>query len=268
MKCFETKKCAQKERDSCFVWNSFGKTPEEMENIKCWMLKGASNDEKKKQSEKCGGCLYFQAMNRDPGIASETDADLATITGEGTINNERNKALEKTWETLKGHSKIYVLLDLSRVTNIYSSGLGTIIAIHKETQAMGGLLVVLCPDGYVKSLMKVTKLARILNLTGNLRDAHDAIAEHKKSRAPKMVRESPEKEPPKPAAPRERPPCWVHWKNKNPRNATTCDECFKKLKPTTQPCWIVEGMIEGISFHYINEECETCPYFEEFGKNR
>jgi hypothetical protein len=28
----------------------------------------------------------------------------------------------------------------------------------------------------------------------------------------------------------------------------------------------VDGMIEGISFQYVNEDCETCPYFEEFGK--
>ena len=212
------------------------------------------------------GCLYFKSMNREPVIVSDTNTDLAVVAPEGTVNNDRNKALEKTWETLKGHSKNYVLLDLSKVTNIYSSGLGTIITMHKETRAMGGLLVVLCPEGYVKNLLQVTKVARIVALAGTLRDAHEAINAHRKPRAPKAVQAPPgEKEPPKPAAPKERQPCWIHWKNKNPRNATTCDECFKKLKPAGQPCWIVEGMIEGISFHYINEDCGTCPYFEEFG---
>jgi anti-sigma B factor antagonist len=237
-----------------------------MENIKCWILKGADGGEKNEQAETCRKCAYYQSMNGESGIASDFDADVATISGEGTINNERNKALEKTWATLKAHSKSLVLLDLSRVTNIYSSGLGTIITIHKETQALGGLLVVLCPEGYVKSLLQVTKLSRILSLSSNLRDAHGAISAHRKQRTQKSVPQPAEKQPPKPAAPKERPPCWVHWNNKNPRNATTCDECFKKLKPTNQPCWIVEGMIEGISFHYINEDCESCPYFEEFGK--
>ena len=45
MKCFETTKCSQKQRDSCFVWNSFRETPVEMEGIKCWMLKGACDED-------------------------------------------------------------------------------------------------------------------------------------------------------------------------------------------------------------------------------
>lgn len=266
MKCHEITKCSQKQRDACFVWNSFRDTPKEMEDIKCWMIKGACSEGKSEQNEKCRQCAYFQAMNRNSGIVSDSDADLAVITGEGTINNDRNKALEKTWETLKEHAKNHILLDLSKVSNIYSSGLGTIITIHKEAKAMGGLLVVLCPDGYVKSLFQVTKLARILTITGNQRDAHTIINTHNQRLVQKTLPPTPEKEPPKmPPAPKERPSCWVYWSNKNPRNATTCDECFKKIKQSRQACWIVDGMIEGISFRYVNEECETCPYFEEFG---
>ena len=230
-----------------------------MENIKCWILKGENREEQ----GKCRQCAYYGAMNRDSGIVSDADADLAIITGEGAINNDRNKALEKAWQTLKAHAKAYVLLDLSRVNTIYSSGLGTIITIHKETQAMGGLLIVLCPEGYVKNLFQVTKLSRILKITDNLRDAHTAINAHKQ----KTVQTAEASEPPKRREPpKERPACHVYWKNKNPRNATTCDECFKKIKPSQQPCWVVDGLIEGISFQYVNEDCETCPYFDEFGK--
>jgi anti-sigma B factor antagonist len=256
-------KCSQKERESCFVWTSFRETPQDMENIKCWILRGAYNEENKEQYGKCRQCAYYGAMNRNSGIVSDADADLAIITGEGAINNDRNKALEKTWQTLKEHAKAYVLLDLSKVNNIYSSGLGTIISIHKETQAMGGLLVVLCPDGYVKNLFQVTKVSRIIKTTGTLRDAHNIINAHRQRAAPT----APAKElPQQRQAPKERPPCHVYWNNKNPRNATACDECFKKIKPSQQPCWVVDGMIEGISFQYINEDCEPCPYFEEFGK--
>jgi anti-sigma B factor antagonist len=266
MKCHEVTKCSQKQRDSCFVWNSFRDAPKEMEDIKCWMMKGACNEGKNEQYEKCRRCAYFQSKNRDAGIISDADADLAVISGEGTINNDRNKALEKTWETLKEHAKAYVILDLSKVTNIYSSGLGTIIAIHKETKALGGLLVILCPEGYVKSLFQITKLTRIVTLAANLRDAHGTINAHKQLQAPKIPRPSPEKEPQKkPQAPKERPSCWVYWSNKNPRNATACDECSKKIKQSNQACWIVDGMIEGIFFHYVNEDCKTCRYFEEFG---
>jgi anti-sigma B factor antagonist len=260
--------CSQKNRDSCFAWNSFRETPKDMENIKCWILKGAYNEENREQYEKCRQCAYYGAMNRESGIVSNADANLAIITGEGSINNDRNSALEKTWQTLKAHAKAYVLLDLSRVNTIYSSGLGTIIKIHKETQAMGGLLIVLCPEGYVKNLLQVTKLSRILKVAGNLNDAHKAIDTHKQLQAKKTVQVHEAKEPPKQQKPKERPPCHVYWKNKNPRNATTCEECFKKIKPSLLPCWVVDGMIEGISFQYVNEDCEPCSYFEEFGRGK
>jgi anti-sigma B factor antagonist len=267
VKCYEVTKCSQKDRDACFVWKSFLETPKDMEDIKCWILKEAYNEKNKEQYEKCRQCAYYRAMNRESGIISDADADLAVITGEGTINNERNKALQKAWQTLKEHSKAYVLLDMSRVNNIYSSGFGTIITIHKETQAMGGLLIVLCPEGYVKNLFQVTKLSRIVTIVDNSRDAHTMINARKQLQAKKTFQTSIGNEPLKPRqAPRERPNCWEYWNNKNPRNATTCNECFKRIKPTHLPCWIVDGMIEGISFQYINEDCETCSYFEEFGK--
>jgi hypothetical protein len=60
-------------------------------------------------------------------------------------------------------------------------------------------------------------------------------------------------------------PCWEYWKNQNPRNATNCDECFHRKNAPQRPCWIVEGLVEGVVFHFINETCVDCRYFEEFG---
>jgi anti-sigma B factor antagonist len=207
-------------------------------------------------------------MNRDTGIVSDYNAELAIVTCEGTINNDRAQALGKTWDTLKQHGKSKVLLDLSRVNNVYSSGLGAIITMHKDTQAAKGLLIVVCPDGYVKNLFQVTKLSRLLKIVKDQREARDVYnffkQEEAKKKAPAAAAPlKPETAKPKP--PKERPQCYVYWKDKNPRNATGCEECTKKIRPSSQPCWVVEGMIEGISFQYVNEDCENCPYFAEFG---
>jgi len=263
VKCHELTKCSELQRQSCFVWNSYKGTPEDFDNIKCWILKEVYSEENKEQYTKCQRCKYYLLMNRDSGIVSDSNADVAVITCEGTINNQRNTALQKTWQTLKNHNKNNVLLDLSRVNNIYSSGLGTIITIHKDAIAAKGLLVIVCSDGYVKNLFSATKLARILTIAGDQREARDAFDAHKRRQAQKSAQSAPaaqQKIPPK-----QRPACFDYWKNKNPRNATTCDECFKKIKPSEQPCWIVDGMIEGISFQYVNEDCETCDYYLEFG---
>jgi anti-sigma B factor antagonist len=266
VKCYEITNCQPKDREACYVWNSFRDSPQDMDNIKCWILKGVYQEENADLYKKCKLCKYYLMMNRDSGIVSDYDADLAIITCEGTINMDRGKALEKTWETLKSHGKNKVLLDLTRVTNIYSSGLGTIITIHKSTQAAKGLLILVCPDGYVKNLFQVTKLSRLLKIVGDTREARDAYDAYKLLEAKKTAQPTaPETLKPK-QPPKERPQCFVYWKDKNPRNATGCNECFKRIKPSNQPCWIVEGMIEGVSFQYVNEDCEDCPYFAQYGE--
>jgi anti-anti-sigma factor len=301
VKCYEVRKCSKEEREACYVWNSFRDNPQDIENVKCWVLKGAYQEESGEQLKKCKQCAYFIALNRDAGVASEGDTEVAVITCEGAINTERTRALEKVWETLRQQNRVKIILDLSRVNNIYSCGLGAIIKIHKETLAAKGQLVVVVTDGYLTNLFAVTKLSRLLRIVKNNREARDVFdavrkreleaqrkaaeakaaaeaAAVKAATATKVAEELKAKTEIKAAAewkaalegaktPQagKRPECWVYWKGHHPKNATTCDECFTKIKPTGQPCWIVDGMIEGISFQYVDQECESCAYFEEFG---
>jgi anti-anti-sigma factor len=273
VKCYEVTKCSKAQREDCYVWNSFRENPADMENVKCWVLKGVYQEESGEQLTKCKQCAYYITTNRDTGIASDSDADIAIVTCEGTVNTERTKALEKVWENLKQHNRFKIILDLSRVNNIYSCGLGAIIKIHKDAVASSkGMLVVVATDGYVTNLFAVTKLSRILKIVKNHRDAHgifETMKAREETKGAAVQKTAAQPQPgaaPKPAArPKERPACYEYFKNHNPKNATTCDECFKKIKPTGQPCWVVDGMIEGISFQYVSEDCEDCVYFKEFG---
>jgi anti-anti-sigma factor len=265
VKCCEVTKCSKEMRDACYVWNSFRDNPQDMDNVKCWVLKGAYQEESGQQLKKCKQCGYFISMNRETGINSDADADVAVVTCEGTINTERTRALEKVWDNLKQHNKHKIILDISRVNNIYSCGLGAIIKMHKEASAAKGMLVVIVTEGYITNLLAVTKLSRILRIVKNHRDAQDIFDSLKKKDVEaqqKAVLAAAEAA--KPPKPKERPACYVYFKNQNPKNATTCDECYKKIKPMGQPCWVVDGMIEGISFQYVNEDCEACTYFAEF----
>ena len=180
MKCFEVTKCPEEAREACYVWNCFRDNPADMEQVKCWVLKGVYQEESGEQLKKCKQCAYYITMNRDSGIVSDADTDIAVITCEGTLNHERTKALEKVWDNLKQHNKFRIILDLSRINNIYSCGLGAIIKIHKDAAAAKGLLVVVCAEGYVTSLFAVTKLSRILKMVRNHRDAHDIFDALKK----------------------------------------------------------------------------------------
>jgi len=238
-----------------------------MENIKCWVLKGVYQDENAAQLKKCKKCMYYITMNHDTGILSEANASVAVVSCEGSLNAERTKALEKVWENIKQHNRFKIILNLTNVNNIYSCGIGAIIKMHKETAAANGLLVVVAADNYVTELFSVTKVSRILKVVPTLRDANEFFEILREKEDAQKVAAKPDEtlKPPKPVKPKERPACYVYFNNHNPKNATNCDECFKKISPPGQPCWIVEGMIEGISFQYVSEDCEGCPYFAEFG---
>jgi anti-sigma B factor antagonist len=237
----------------------FRDEPDNFEEVKCWILKGAYQADNREQLQQCRQCDYYLMMQEKEGIVSDFDTGLAIITCSGVINNDKTRALEKIWTELKQNKKTHVLLDVREVNNIYSCGLGIIVRMHKETAEGGGILVVVGAHGYLLSMIESIRLNRVLHLEMDIRAAKERIDRLKEKKAE-------EKEAKKKKKPKERPPCWVYWNNHNPKNANTCDECFRKINPTEQPCWIIEGVIEGVSFQYVNEDCESCPYFVEFSE--
>ncbi|MBD3346464.1 MAG: STAS domain-containing protein [Chitinivibrionales bacterium] len=261
MKCYELTKCSKEQQEKCFVWNNFRENPDDFENIKCWVLKSVHQQENRDLLKKCLKCEYYLMMNRNAGLISDFDADIAVVTCEGVVNNDKTRAISEIWEKIKSKNKFKVILDFSAVNNIYSCGLGLLVKIHKETKQNGGKLVIIGAGGYVLTSFKSTKLDRLLTLvqtTAEAGNVFDALKEKRDAAA--AEKEKKEK-------PKRRPPCWEYWDNHNPDNATTCDECFKKINPSNAPCWIVEGMVEGVSFQYVNEDCESCEYFMEFASH-
>jgi len=268
VKCCEVTKCTDKERQSCYVWNSFRQNSDDFENIKCWILKNVYLPENRELLRKCLKCNYYMMMNKQTGLVSDFDPEIALIKCEGVVNYERTKAISDIWEQLRKSNRSKVVLDLTNVNNIYSCGLGVIVKIHKDTQEMGGQLVVVGAQGYVMATFETTKLSRLMRIVGDAAEAREVFdAIKRSSQAAEAVTKEAEVASAKPV-PRKRVPCWEYFKNHNPRNATVCDECFRKINPSSDPCWIVEGVIEGVSFQYVNEDCGSCEYFTEFGNSQ
>lgn len=212
-------------------------------------------------------------VNRESGIQTDTHTDVSTISCDGVINNDRTRALEKVWNTLKQNEKFNVILDLSQVNNIYSCGLGLLVKMHKEAQANKGMLVVTGVQGYALAIFTSTRLSKLLYMAADHSAAvqlfdlqrkkiEEALEAERKAAENEVII----KQTASIKKPSKRIPCWEYFQNNNPANATNCDECYKKSAPSLDPCWIVQGLIEGISFQYVNEECETCDYFLEFSR--
>lgn len=270
MKCFEITNCSEKKRKSCYIWTSFQSSPEELDNIKCWVLKEAYLQKNKSLLLQCRKCNYYLMMKRDHGIVTDTRSDIATICCDGVINSDKTRALERVWETLIKNGKYNVILDISQVNNIYSCGLGLLVKMHKDAQANKGMLIVTGVQGYALAIFTSTKLSKLLCLTADQKAALQLLDLQKKKLEETEKHAAQKDVIPGPLAPtntRKRMPCWDFFESRHPDNLTNCEECFKKVSPSREPCWIVEGIIEGISFQYINEKCETCDYFLEFGKS-
>ncbi len=263
MKCFEITKCSEQERQNCIIWKTYKDLPDEMESIKCWVIKGVYQEENRQQFQKCRKCPYYQKMHQNTGISSSLNSDVAIVTCEGSINNDKTRALDQVWTSLKTNKKFKVLMDVSNVTNIYSCGLGQLIKMHKECEAHKGVLLIVGVKDTVRTILLSTKLEKLLRIYENPEDAVKYL--QNLARKEQEAIEAANRPAPKPPRViKTRVPCWVYWKGQNPANATRCDECYKKVSNTKDPCWIVEGMVEGISFQYVNEACVGCKYFDEF----
>lgn len=245
------------------VWKTYKDTPSEMENIKCWVIKGVYQDENREQLQKCRKCQYYQKIHQNTGITSSLSSDVAVVTCEGSINNDKTRALDQVWSGLKKNGKYKVLMDISNVTNIYSCGLGELIKIHKEAEANKGVLLLVGAQQTVHRIITGTKLDRILRFAAD-QDAAVKFFQDMKKKESEAIEAASKPAPPPPRVVKTRIPCWVYWKGKNPKNASHCDDCYKKITNSKDPCWIVEGMVEGILFQYVNEECIGCKYFNEF----
>ncbi|MCU0608166.1 MAG: STAS domain-containing protein [Chitinispirillaceae bacterium] len=277
VKCYDITKCSDADRAACSVWTTFRNNPEDMDGLRCWVIKGIDREENKAQAQKCRKCRYYLLLNQESGVVTDGNAKIATVSCTGAINQEKAAALEKVWASLK-KSKNLVLLDISKVNNLYTAGLSMLVKMHVETKAAGGMLVVAGSHGVVQEIIAANKMTRIFHFAPDMTTAEqlfDAFARKKDEEVRAAVAAAQPKPAPRPVEaekPLRKPlkkfiPCHEYWKNRNPRNATNCDECSNKKKPTSRPCWMVENVVEGITFTYVNESCIDCAYYEEFGQS-
>jgi anti-anti-sigma factor len=110
-------------------------------------------------------------MNHDHGDEINTHDDIATISCDGIINNDKTRALEKVWETLSKNGKYNVILDISQVNNIYSCGLGLLVKMHKDAQTNKGMLILTGVQGYPWLFFTSTKLSKLLFMAADKKAA-------------------------------------------------------------------------------------------------
>jgi anti-sigma B factor antagonist len=89
---------------------------------------------------------------------------------EGRLDANFSLQLEDEVDRLLEHDTKSIILDLSGVTYLSSSGLRVLLSINKQTQVAGGL-VLINPREVVKKIIEVAELDDILTQTKTLEEA-------------------------------------------------------------------------------------------------
>lgn len=84
-------------------------------------------------------------------------------------------ALKNTVVDLANRGKILVVISLSRLTHVDSSGLGVLISLHKTLQASGGRLALCETPAKILPILRLTRLDRVLTISPDAQTAATLI---------------------------------------------------------------------------------------------
>lgn len=99
---------------------------------------------------------------------------IITFDGEIVFENS-NKTKNKAKEILRVEGVDQVIVDLSRVPYLDSSGVGVLISLFKSIREKEGRLVLASPTKKVERVIELTLLHRIMEVYDNVNEAMESF---------------------------------------------------------------------------------------------
>lgn len=90
---------------------------------------------------------------------------------EGEIDINTSPGLKKSFDKLLSGKAPKIIINLSKVTYVDSSGLATLVEILKNMRAYGGKLKLSDMSSKIKSLFEITKLEKLFDIVATEADA-------------------------------------------------------------------------------------------------
>ena len=87
---------------------------------------------------------------------------ILDLQGRSTIDGGESKLLDSQLQELIGSGARKVLLNLTNLTQVDSTGVGVIVKTYVSLRDQGGALKLLCPCGRVLEVLKVTRLVEVI----------------------------------------------------------------------------------------------------------
>jgi len=92
---------------------------------------------------------------------------------DGEIDINSSPAIKKSFDKLISQKTPKIVINLSKVTYVDSSGLATLVEILKNMRSYGGRMRIACMSPKIKSLFEITKLEKLFEI---LSDEETAIS--------------------------------------------------------------------------------------------
>ena len=102
-------------------------------------------------------------------IEAKNGLTVCCVEGEIDINTSPN--VKKSFDKLIGAKTPKIVINLSKVTYVDSSGLATLVEILKNMRSYGGRLRLTNLSSKVKSLFEITKLEKLFEIMADEQDA-------------------------------------------------------------------------------------------------
>lgn len=101
----------------------------------------------------------------------EDKGGLSVCYVEGEIDINSSPALKKSFDKLLSAKTPKIIVNLSKVTYVDSSGLATLVEILKNMRSYGGKLRLTNLSSKIKSLFEITKLEKLFDIKANEEEA-------------------------------------------------------------------------------------------------
>lgn len=83
---------------------------------------------------------------------------------DGEIDINSSPALKKSFDKLLSSKTPKIVINLSKVTYVDSSGLATLVEILKNMRSYGGRMRLACMSAKIKNLFEITKLEKLFEI--------------------------------------------------------------------------------------------------------
>jgi anti-sigma B factor antagonist len=111
------------------------------------------------------------AETNDLGLAVSTQSNRTVVTVSGEIDLATQGQLRGQLNDLVVAGEVDLVLDLSGVTFVDSTGLGALIGTRRRVHAFHGSLALVIPDESVMKVFTITGLEKVFDIHDNLEAA-------------------------------------------------------------------------------------------------